>query len=84
MNNKETEYMKLGWDNNVQNCNINLEKSIMISDDAHRAMYDTMKAGIILGNLNIEDDQYQLCLCGKWYWLEFNNEEDAVAFKLKW
>lgn len=84
MNNKETPYMEMGWDNNVKNCNIDLERSIMISDDKYYSTYDALHAGVILGNLNIEDDQYQFHHCGKWYWIKFFDKADAMAFKLNW
>lgn len=84
MEDDETEYMKKGWDNNVRNCNIDLERSIMVSDEKYSPEYDVIKAGVILGNLLIEQDQYTLCKCGKWSWLEFKDKEIAMAFKLLW
>ncbi len=81
---EETEYMKKGWAHNVINCNIDLERSVMISDDKYYPEYDALVAGIVLGNLLIEDDQYNFCKCGKWSWLEFKDKETAMAFKLRW
>ena len=81
---QETAYMKKGWNNNVQNCNIDEERSIMITDDIYDYEYTIMESGIIIGELGIDSDSFNLCSCGKWYWLEFTNKSDAMAFKLRW
>ena len=70
------------WDDNVKNCSIPIERSVMISDDKFNAEWCALEAGVILGTLDI--DKYKMQHCGVWHWLEFENEEDAVAFKLKW
>lgn len=82
--NGETEYMRLGWDNNVWNCNIPIERSVMISDSLDENEYDILQAGIILGELGVAESQREVRSCGKWWWIEFTEEEIALAFKLKW
>ena len=82
--NGETEYMRLGWDNNVWNCNIPIERSVMISDSLDENEYDILQAGIILGELGVAEGQHEMHSCGKWWWIEFTEEEIALAFKLKW
>ncbi len=79
---KETWYMEQGWDYNVKNCDIPVERSVMISENAYDAEWCALEAGIIIGSLNISG--YDMHYCGKWHWIEFEKEEDAVAFKLKW
>ena len=73
---------ELDWDYNVKNCNVPVERSVMISELIFDAEWVALEAGVILGKLDIKE--YDLHHCGKWYWIEFKNEEDAVAFKLKW
>jgi len=80
----ETTYIKMGWDHNILNCNIDESRSIMISDDQFRYEYDVLRAGIIIGQLGINELVFNLCSCGKWHWLEFFDSVDAIAFKLKW
>lgn len=79
---KSIFYEQQTWDYNIKNCNIPIERSIMISEDKFNAGGHALEAGTILGNLNITE--YEMHHCGKWYWLEFEKEEDAMAFKLKW
>ena len=80
----ETEYMKQGWDNNVKNCNIPVRRSVMISDDQYSPEYNLLDTGVILGELGFAKDEYAMKGCGKWWCLEFKDEETALAFKLKW
>ena len=80
---EETEYMKKGWDNNVKNCSINVERAVIVSDDLFDHAWKIFEAGKIIGNLGFEEKS-TMHHCGKWYWLEFNETEDAMAFKLKW
>lgn len=71
------------WDYNVKNCSVPVERSVMISCDSfNNTEWIALEAGVILGKLNITE--YNLHRCGKWRWLEFVKEEDAVAFKLMW
>ena len=81
---EEPEYWQKGWDNNVENCNIDVLRSVMISDDLNNAEYNALQAGHLLGKLNIEVDDAEMHSCGKWHWLVFKDESMAVAFKLLW
>lgn len=81
---EENSYMKLGWDNNVENCNIPIERSIMISDEMHGGAWEALEAGYLLSDLKIEKEKAGLHGCGKWIWIQFDNVSDAVAFKLLW
>ena len=80
---EETEYMKKGWDYNVKNCHVDIERAIMISDDKYNFCWHVYEAGRIIGNLGF-DEKCEMRHCGKWYWLSFDEIEDAMAFKLKW
>ena len=80
----ETAYMKMGWDNNVKNCDVPVERSVMISDDPYDSDYLILEAGITLGELGISSEQARMHHCGKWHWFEFDDKETAMAFKLKW
>jgi len=77
-------YIERGWDNNVKNCNIDESRAIMISEEPTEYEYDSFNAGVIIGDLGLSTKKVTMCSCGKWLWLTFDNEEDAVAFKLRW
>ena len=85
--NDENEYMKLGWDNNVKNCNVPIDRSVMICDDPYSGGYEILQAGIIIGELGLKLDGsigVGMHSCGKWHWMEFKDSADAMAFKLRW
>ena len=81
---EETEYMKRGWENNVKNCKIPTERSVMIDDSVHTDSFRCLHAGTILGKLGLDESKFNILACGKWHWLEFTTQEDAMAFKLLW
>ena len=81
---KETDYMKKGWKNNVQNCNIDESRCVMISDDLFEAENKALEAGLLIGRMELEKQFIGMSSCGKWHWLEFENQESAVAFKIMW
>jgi len=81
---EETWYMKQNWEYNVKNCNIPVERSVMIGDQIDDHAWDTLEAGYLLSDLKIEKERARLYGCGRWIWLEFTNIADAVAFKLLW
>lgn len=81
---EETWYMKQNWEYNVKNCNIPVERSVMICDQICDYAWDAMKAGYLLSELKIEKEKAILHECGRWIWLQFDNVADAVAFKLLW
>ena len=74
------------WEWNVENCSVPVERAVMISDNPSRynACYDVLEAGMVLVELGITLDQAQMHGCGKWFWFEFIDEADALAFKLRW
>lgn len=80
----ETDYMQKGWNNNVRNCNIPIDRSIMVSDNQYEYEWDLIAAGVLIGKLGLNENKYCFHACGKWWWIQFDNIEDAIAFKLLW
>lgn len=72
------------WEDNVKNCRVDVKYSVIVTGDEFDSDYHTLAAGVVLGNLNIADDQYDMHHCGRWFWLVFKDMETAMAFKLKW
>lgn len=81
---EETWYMKQGWEYNVKNCNIPVERSIMVSDQLEDHSWDAIEVGYLLSELGIKKEKAGLYGCGCWIWLQFDDVSDAVAFKLSW
>ncbi len=72
------------WEKNVKNCHVDVERSVIITENIFDAPFQTLDAGAMLGNLGLTNDQYALHHCGKWFWIEFKDKEIAMAFKLRW
>lgn len=81
---EETWYMKQNWKYNVKNCNIPVERSVMVSDRIDAHIWLAQDAGYLLSELKIKKEKAGLHECGRWIWLQFDNVADAVAFKLLW
>ena len=81
---EETWYMKQGWEYNVKNCHIPVERSVMIGDEMGDHAWEALEAGYLLSELGIKKEKAGLHGCGKWVWLQFDDVSDAVAFKLLW
>lgn len=80
----DTLYIKAGWDNNVDNCNIDESRTVMICDDPADYEYAALEAGIIIGEMGIQHDAVKMSSCGTWLWVVFDTPETAMAFKLRW
>lgn len=80
----ETDYIKSGWDNNVDNCNIDESRTVMIGDDTADYEYVALEAGIIIGEMGIRSNTITMSSCGTWLWIVFDSPEMAMAFKLRW
>ena len=72
------------WADNVKNCHIDESRAVMISDEPFNADFIAFEAGIKVSRLGIKDKTFMLKHCGKWHWIDFDNESDAIAFKLVW
>lgn len=81
---EETWYMKQNWEYNVKNCNIPVERSVMVCDQTEDYPWAGLAAGFLLSDLKIEKEKLELYRCGRWIWIQFENISDAVAFKLLW
>lgn len=81
---EETWYMKQNWEYNVKNCNIPVERSVMVCDQIDDHPWLTHDAGYLLSELKIKKEKALLCGCGRWIWIQFDDVADAVAFKLLW
>lgn len=81
---REDEYTLAGWSNNVDNCNIDESRTVMICEDRDSFEYAALEAGIVIGEIGIEKKTVEMCSCGTWLWITFDCPETAVAFKLRW
>lgn len=79
-----TDYIKSGWANNVENCNIDESRTVMICDDPADYEYAALEAGIIIGEMGLRSNTKTMSSCGTWLWVVFDSPEMAVAFKLRW
>lgn len=81
---KEIWDTKHPWEYNVKNCNIPVERSVMINDCPYDHPWLAQDAGYLLSKLKIDKEKAVLHECGRWIWLQFDDISDAVAFKLLW
>jgi len=83
---KDVEYIQKGWDHNAKNCNVPLDRSVLICDQLYDYEASLIRASFILGKIGVDldNDQATFHFCGKWRWIEFSKIEDAIAFKLVW
>lgn len=85
-----TEYNELGWNNNVKNCHIPTNRSHMLSDSSYSAPWAMWRAGTVLGQMKLnptsdsDEGDYNLHRCGKWIWVEFEEEKYLSWFLLLW
>lgn len=83
-------YIELGWTNNVENCQIPMNRSHMLSDNSFDVPWDMLRAGQILERMKltqsgiIGDGDYTVIHCGKWFWIEFKEEKYLTWFLLLW
>lgn len=72
------------WADNVKNCRIDETRAVMVSDDSSDVEFCTFEAGLIISRLGIDDKTVSLHQCGRWHWISFEQESDAIAFKIVW
>lgn len=74
--------MRATWNQVVEQCNVPIELSVIISSNKDDCLLSMLNAGRIIERL--EPDAVHIKILENWIWFQFTNVADAVAFKLVW
>ena len=72
--------MRVTWNQVVEQCNVPIELSVVISSDTDDHPWSMLSAGRIIERL--QPNEVHIKKLENWIWFQFNNIADAAAFKL--